>query len=104
MLTSGEIASTVGCGNGTVATSGVPFQLPNQSCKRVKLTCSAVNGGMFSNGIVVVGGSDVVADGTNRKGHALYPGQSEMFSITNLNLLWVDSTDSGAKFHYIYEN
>ena len=93
-------------GNGSVTTAGTAVQLPNVSCRRVKITCSEWNGDTANcpnGGIIVVGGSSVVAALATRRGVPLYPTQSEWFKISNLNLLYIDSVDNGAKYHYLIE-
>jgi len=104
---SADGAANVGDGNGSVTTAGTAVQLPNVSCRRVKIICSEWNGDTANcpnGGIIVVGGSSVVAALATRRGIPLYPTQSEWFYVSNLSLLFVDSLDDGAKYHYEYEN
>jgi len=99
-------AASVGDGNGSVTTAGTAVQLPDVSCRRAKITCSEWNGDSANcpnGGIIVVGGSSVVAALATRRGVPLYPTQSEWFKISNLNLLYIDSVDNGAKYHYLIE-
>lgn len=91
-------STSIGVGSGTVTTAGTAVQLPSTAVRRVVITCSESN----ANGICI-GGSAVVAAVGTRKGRFLYPTQSEVFYVTNLNLLYIDSVDNGAAYHYYYE-
>lgn len=99
-------ATSVGSGNGTVTTSGTPVQLSAISvpCKKVVIYNSPANGGLASGGVLVVGDSGVVAAEATRKGATLFPANGMEFTVANLNLLYLDSTDDTAKFNYYYEN
>ena len=104
---SGDGAASVGDNTGSVATAGTAVQLPDVSCKRVMIVCSEWNGDSANcpnGGIIVIGGSGVVAALATRKGRSLYPTQGDWFNVSNLNLLYIDALDSGAKYHYYYEN
>lgn len=97
-------ASNNGDGTQTVATLGTRVQLhADRPCKRVWVQSHEDNGALTNGGLVVVGGSGVVADSASRSGRALYPTNGEWFEINNLNLLYIDSVDDGAKVHYYYE-
>ena len=94
-------ASTVGTGTITVTTGGTSVQLPDQACSRVWIQALETN-----TGVLVVGDGSVSA-GTptvsNRRGLALYPTQGSWFTVSNLNLLYLDSTISADKAHFYYE-
>ncbi len=91
--------SSVGDGTATVVTAGTEVQLPDVDCKRVFIQALDDNAGT-----IVVGGATVVADQATRRGLALFGSQGEWFNVSNLNLLYIDSTSSGDKISYYYEN
>jgi len=88
---------TIGTGMETV-TAGTPLQLPSFACSRVIIQANPENAGD-----IVVGGSNVVATVASRVGITLFASQSQVFNITNVNQLWVDTTNTGDKFTYYYE-
>ena len=90
---------SVGDGTASVTTAGSEVQLSNVSCKRVVIQAHESNAGT-----IVVGGSTVVAALVGRRGVALYPTQSHVFYVSNLNLLYIDGTVSGDKVNYFYES
>ena len=90
--------STVGDGTVTVDTAGTRQQLPSQRAARVFIQANSNN-----TGDVVVGGVTVIANISTRRGIAIYPSQWVEFRVSNLNLLYVDSTVSGDKINYYYE-
>lgn len=97
-------ANNNGDGTQTVTTLGTRVQLhADRPCKRVWVQSHEDNGALTNGGLVTVGGSGVVAASASRSGRALYPTNGEWFEINNLNLLWIDSVDDGAKVHYYYE-
>lgn len=96
--------STVDDGTVTVTTAGTRVQLPNVPCKKVLIQCHESNGSLSNGGSVTIGGSGVVAALVSRRGYTIYPTQSQEFLVTNLNKLYVDSLDNGAKITYIYFN
>lgn len=100
------IATTIGVGNGSVATSGVAVQLSASSvpCTRVIIYCNDANASLTNTGIIVVGDSSVVAAQATRKGAAVYPANSIELRVSNLNMVYLDATDNAAKYHYYYEN
>ena len=99
------IASSVSDGTQTVTTLGTRVQLSASSvpCKRVWVQSYESNGSLTNGGLVVVGGSGVVAASGTRNGYALYPTQGAWFEVNNLNLLYIDSVDNGANVAYHYE-
>ncbi len=96
---------TVGDGTKTLGVAGTRVQLSTSSvpCKRIFVQSHESNGSLTNGGLVVVGGVTVVATTGTRRGYALYPTQGEWFTITNLNLLYVDSVDASAVVVYFYE-
>lgn len=97
----GGIGTSVGSGTKTVTTAGVAVQLSSTGvpCKRVWIQAHTANSGVF-----VVGDSNVVAASSGRRGRGLYSTQGDWFNVNNLNLIYVDSTNSGDKCHFYYEN
>ena len=89
----------VGDGTTTLTTAGTAVQLASNTCKRVFIQAQESN-----TGTLVVGGSTVVAALVGRRGLALYPTQSAVFYVSNTNLLYIDSTVSGDKCNWFYEN
>lgn len=103
----GSSSVTAGDGTRTVTTAGTRVQLSASSvpCRRVIVQAHIANGDLDGgNGaIVVVGGSTCVAEASARRGVALFPNNSYVFEVTNLNSLYIDSTFDGAKVTYTYE-
>jgi len=88
----------VGNGSLTITTAGSRVQLPSISCKTL-----TVQAGENNVGVVVLGGTLVVAAETTRSGVLLFPSQSISVNPQNLNQYYVDSTVSGDSILYIYE-
>ena len=88
---------TVGDGTATVTTAGTRVQLSDVTCSSVTIQAHESN-----SGTIVVGGATVVAALSGRRGAALPPTASITMSVSNLNLLYIDSTTSGDKVNYIY--
>lgn len=95
----GAGATTVGDGTATVTTAGTRVQLSSQACKRVLIQAHESN-----LGTIVVGGVTCVAALVGRRGTALFATQSQIFQVSNMNLLYVDSTNNGDKITFYYEN
>lgn len=91
-------ATSVGDGTATVTTAGTRVQLPSQACKKVIIQTLETN-----TGIIVVGGSTVVAAAGSRRGVALFATQSQAFEVSNLDLLYIDSTVNGEKINFYFE-
>lgn len=87
-------------GTTTVVTSGTAVQLSTTSipCYGVYVVAHESN-----TGTVLVGDTTVVAALAGRRGYSLYPTNSQKFSVTNVNFLYVDSTVSGDKVHWYVE-
>lgn len=94
----------VGVGSATVASAGTAVQLASNSCKRVYITAHEANGELTNGGLIVVGGSTVVATSASRTGVGIYAGQTLPFLVSNTNLLYINSLDTGAKVHFYFEN
>ena len=92
-------SDNTGSGNVTLVTAGTVIQLPNIPCKRVFIQAFDTN-----TGVIVVGGIDVKALATDRKGVAYFPSQGNWHNVSNLNLLYIDSTVNGDKISYNFEN
>ena len=92
-------SGTVGDGTTTVTTAGTRVQLASQACRRVIIQAHESN-----TGTIVVGGSATVAALVGRRGVALFATQSEIFYISNTNLLYIDSTASSDKINWFFEN
>ena len=89
---------SIGDGTATVAVTGTAVQLPNVACKRAFIVAHEGN-----TGTLVIGGSTVVAALAGRRGRPLFATQGDWFNVSNLNLLYIDSTASGDKITYYYE-
>lgn len=95
----GSAATAVGDGRRVVTTAGTAVALASSStpCISVAITAEADN-----TGVVVVGGSTVVAALATRRGIPLAPGETITATIKNLNLLYLDSTVNGDGVTYLY--
>lgn len=96
-------ASSFGGGTLPVVTAGTRVQLPNIPCRSVTIQAHEGNGSLTNGGVVVIGGSDVIAASGTRNGYSLYASQAQVFEVANANLLWIDSVDDGAVITYIYQ-
>jgi len=79
-----------------VTTATTRVQLASLACKEVILTAETDN-----TGIVVVGGSTVVAALATRTGIPLSAGDSVSFAIDNTSDIYLDSTVSGDGVTYV---
>ena len=91
--------------SGAVTVAGTPQQITiaDLPCIRIWIQSNVSNGVLANDGVLVVGGDGIIATEATRKGRALYANQGDWFSVRNANSLWIDSTDSGAKYHGIVE-
>ena len=96
--------ATIGDGLGSVTTAGTAVNVATNACKRVIVFNNTSNADLTNGGIIVVGTSTVVATEATRRGALIYPGNSMSFNVSNTNLLYIDATDNGAKYHFYYEN
>ena len=94
-------SGAVGDGTVNLTTAGTAQQVSTSSvaCKRVIITAHESN-----TGTIVIGASTVVGALAGRRGKALFPTQSEIFQVSNLNLLYFDGTVTNDDIHYYYEN
>lgn len=104
LLTSSTIsavtgASSIGDGTATLTTAGTAVQLSSQACSKVFIQAHESN-----TGTIVVGGSTVVAALAGRRGKTLFATQGDWFYVSNMNLLYIDSTVSGDKITFYYES
>jgi hypothetical protein len=83
----------------TVVTSGTPVQLLSSttSCKRIDIVAQSGN-----SGIVYVGGSNTLA--STQTGIPLAPLGSYTFYVTDVSIVYVDSTANGDKISFEYFN
>ena len=86
-------------GRKTVAASATAEALVDTStpCNYVEMTAETDN-----TGIIVVGGSTVVAALATRRGIPLSAGESMGFRIKDLQSVWLDTTINGDGVSYIY--
>lgn len=97
--TGGAVASTVGDGRKTVASTGTAEALSTTTAiKEVTITAETDN-----TDIVVVGGSTVVAALATRRGTPLYPGDSVTLTADDLAEVYVDAlvNGEGVTFNYL---
>lgn len=99
--------TTVATGTAFVTTAGTAKQLPNVECKKAWIQVSRWNADAANcpnGGWVIVGGTAVTATPFALvEGKIVYPTQGDWFNVDNLNRLYIDSLDSGAKIHYYVE-
>lgn len=88
-------------GRQTVTTAGTAVQLSATStkCKKIVITAETDN-----TNPVVVGGSTVVAALATRRGQPLFPAQTGIFHVDNLNKLYIDAITNGEGVSYAYYN
>lgn len=90
--------TTIGDGRKVVTTAGTRVTLASSTaCKQVAITAETDN-----TGIVVVGGSTVVAALATRQGVPLYAGDSITLDLDNLADIYIDSTVNGDGVTYVY--
>jgi hypothetical protein len=89
--------ASIGSSSQNVTTAGTRVQLGSQACKWLTIQAKDTN----TDG-VIIGGSAVLY--SSRNGYVLFPSQSVTLKISNLNLIYVDSSVSGEGIGYIYGN
>lgn len=90
--------SNIGVGNKSVAAAGTAEVLSTSTkCQKVEITAFETN-----TGIIVVGGSGVVAAAATRKGTPLSPGNTLTLNIHNLAKIYLDTTVSGDSVSYTW--
>lgn len=93
-----DVATSAITGLGTVTTAGTPVQLANLACVAVYIQAHESN-----TNPITVGDSHVVGALSGRRGYTLYPTNTQKFTVSNTNLLYVDAVSNGDKFHYYVE-
>lgn len=93
------IGTSVSDGRTVVTTAGTRVQLSTSSVASLTITITAETS---NTGIVVVGGSAVVAAVGTRRGVPLFAGDSYTIAANNLNLIYLDSTVNGEGVTYTY--
>lgn len=88
---------TLSQGGVTVASAAVATQIGASPCGQVIVQSASAN-----TGVVCVGGSGVLAAAASRTGIALAPGGTLTLDCDSLGQVWVDSTVSGDKVHFVY--
>ena len=96
-----QSGGSVGDGTVNLTSAGTAQQISTSSvpCKRVVITAHESN-----TDSITVGASTVVGALAGRRGKTLFPTQSEVFFVDNLNLLYFDGITTGDDAHYYYEN
>lgn len=96
--TASKYITGISDGRKTVTTGGTAEALASSTaCKKVTITAETDN-----TGLVVVGGSSVVASLATRRGTPLYAGDSMEFDIDNLADVYLDVTVNGEGVTYTY--
>lgn len=93
---------TLATGLKVVTNAGTRVQLSAASvpCKKVFIQANDQN-----TGELVIGDVNVVgASGATRRGTALFASQGEWFPVSDLNLIYIDSTVNGEGVHFTYLN
>jgi len=91
---------SVGDGRKVVASAGTAEALAaSTACQKVDIQAELDN-----TGIIVVGGSTVVAAAGTRRGIALRAGDSYEFEIDNLADIYIDATVNGEGVTFTYYN
>ena len=94
-----------GNGNGTV-TTGSPVPLsklatPQVTGRAIRVVITALDS---NAGTIVVGNQNVVASpSASLVGVPLLPTFSQVFTVSSLNQLWVDGTETGDGFVFYFE-
>ena len=92
------VAAGISDGRKTVTSAGTAVPLASSTtCKKVIIVAETDN-----TGLIVVGGSSVVASLSTRRGIPLSPGDSIEISIDDLADVYIDSTVSGDGVTYTY--
>lgn len=90
--------SALGDGRKVVAAAGTAEALASStSCKAVLITAETDN-----TGIIAVGGSNVVAAQATRRGTPLQAGESAMLPVSDLALVYLDTTVNGDGVTFSY--
>jgi hypothetical protein len=93
-----DVPTAIGDNRKTVATAGTAEALAaSTACRSVIITAETDN-----TGIIVVGGSTVVASLSTRRGTPLSAGESVAIDIDNLSKVYLDTTVNGDGVTYTY--
>jgi hypothetical protein len=84
------ISTSVADGRAVVTAAGTREQFDALPCRSVAITAETDN-----TGVVVIGGPTVVAALATRRGTPMSAGDTTIWAVDNMNLLWRDSTVSG---------
>ena len=100
-ITSFGAATPTSIGDGrrtvTMAVTAVQLSAVSVACAKVTICALAAN-----TGVIVVGGSTVVASAGTRRGIPLNPLDTITLDISNLNLVYLDGTVNGEGVSYLY--
>ena len=92
--------STIGDGRKVVAAAGTAEALAaSTACEKVDIQAELDN-----TGVIVVGGSTVVATAATRRGIALRAGDSYCLEVDNLADVYIDAEVNGEGVTYTYFN
>lgn len=86
-------SNSIKCAIQTVTTAGTRVQLPNYPCREVTVIAKKTN-----TGSVFIGGSDV---SSSVYGVQLAVNESFTFSISNTDIIYIDSSVSGEGVSYV---
>lgn len=100
LTTSVSVNSTISDGRKTITVAGTREQLSSSSIPAKKVVIQALQ---TNTGMISVGGLTVVAASGVERGYIIPPFNSITIMVTNLNLIYLDSTVSGEGVSYIYE-
>ena len=89
------VSKSVADGRKVVTTAGTRVQFDALDCRSVAFTADAAN-----VGTVVIGGPTCVAAAGTRQGTPLAAGDTAIFSVWNMNVLFMDATTSGEGVSY----
>jgi len=97
------VSGYAACGDGTEMLDVVGerrrLSAASVPCRRVLVQAHESN-----TAEVVVGGATVVGALVGRRGVALFPTQTYEFKVSDLNMLYIDSTVGSSQVNYYYEN
>ena len=91
--------TSIGTDRKVVAAAGTAVQLQNHACKQV-----AITGETDNTGAIWIGDASVDETPTSQKGIIVYASQTVTLSISNTNLLYIDSAVNGDGVAYAYFN
>lgn len=91
--------NTVGDGTAKCVTPATAVQLSASSitCRRVEVSAFSENAGL-----IVVGGSTVLATAGSRRGLTLAPGETKTFYVRDVSLLYLDALNANDGLSYVY--